>query len=242
MNPTVSTTLVRHLSDPRSAWGVGVVGATAEFIHDGSPTELALDDTPLRLVTDSGAIVVGDAHMHPVPYEVPSRHSGALRRGIMFCLSEAAAALPCHTALTELGPDGHSARPGDAAGILFDLGLGIAHLQACVRVSDLELRDALRALCGEAVLQPGSPLIPLLLEQGPHRVFRTALARIEVYLPIPARQTPAAPHTHLLPDRLRRTPPFATPVPVPDGMVCCLELFAPRPGSSVEGLGGNPHD
>ena len=218
------------------------MGAAAEFIHDQSPVELDLDGAPLRLISGSGAIVVDDQNPHPVPYEVPSPHSGSLRRGILFCLDETAAALPCHTTLTELGADEQSARPSDSGDTLFDLGLGIAHLQACVRVSDMRLRDALRALCGEVVLHPGSRVVPLVLEHGPHRVFRTRLARIEVYLPIPAHKTPAAPHTHLLPDRLRRTPPFETPVPVPEGMVCCLELFAPDSSSLDEGLGMNPHD
>lgn len=233
MNPRVSTLLARHLADPRSAWGVGVAGATAEFIHDEDTRVLDVADIPMRLVTESGAIVVGDGDAHPVAYDVPSRQTGGLRRGMLFCLSEAAAALPCHTTLMELGPDENSARPADAEAILFDLGLGVAHLQACVRVSDPGLAHTLRALCGEAVLQPGASALPLLLAHGPHRVFRTALARIEVYLPIPVHETPSAPHTHLLPDRLKRTPPYETPVPVPDGMVSCLELFEPGPVSKA---------
>ena len=55
----------------------------------------------------------------------------------------------------------------------------------------------------EDILSAGHPAMTAIKLHGPHRVFESASARIEVYQPIPSRarreSTPEGPHTHLLP-------------------------------------------
>src|SRR5262249_5046355 len=90
---------------------------------------------------------------------------------------------------------------------LFDLGINDPTASFCVRTSDLELRAALERHAGTGLTGVLDTLGADLIRRSPHRVVRTAVGRAEVYAPIPNAdaQSPAGPHTHLLPAGLDST-------------------------------------
>lgn len=69
-------------------------------------------------------------------------------------------------------------------------------------------------------------------DASPHRVFRTHLARIEVFQSIPSRvrgeQTPPGPHTHVLPKLLARWRTDPSRVRLPDAYDPVLHVYRGR--------------
>lgn len=220
--------LRRYLDDPACGWSIGALGAIAEFhwqAGEGPPDGLTL-------ATGRGAIrVVPPKGARPIAYERLSKHPGRWIQGAAICLPAAAAAMNGRGVLTEIGPDEDAIREGDRDAVLFDLGLGIAHVDACVRTDDSELMAQLRSSLGRSILEPESAAMAAILAHGPHRVFRSRLGRVEVYGPIPPPDgvTEEGPHTHLLPDLLASGRSHAAGTPVPRGHLPCLDLYPANP-------------
>lgn len=216
----------RHLDDPDAGWSVGAPGAIAEFVRD--------PDEPY----DGGATPRGAIRLTPpedtvaVAYRTPAGPDLGWNHAVALCVP-ASRTGPGRTALTELGPDSGAVRRDDRDGVLFDLGLGSRAVEACVRVSDAALADALRARAGQPVF--GSGAAALLVEHSPHRVFRGPAGRVEVFaaIPPPDGRSPDGPHTHLLPHLLGRTHPAT--VPVPDGTVPVAHLYPAHPDKETDG-------
>ncbi|NIM28336.1 MAG: hypothetical protein GTO67_15160 [Gammaproteobacteria bacterium] len=193
-----------HLGDRASSWSIGGYGAIAEFhwlpddrvgTPPGAHLEVATDAGALRLALRDDIV--------PHTYQGLSRHPDRWLQGISLCLPWRRARLAGRTALTELGDDRHAIRPADRDAVLFDMGLGLPHVDACVRTRSTELTAILRAHCGRALLEPGSVAMAAIKDASPHRVFVSRLGRVEVYQRIgsPRMQppTPLGPHTHVLP-------------------------------------------
>lgn len=236
MPETGFATLKQGLGDPGWHWGIGVLGAIGEFARD--PWE-GWHQVGQGVVTARGGIRIRpDPQARLVAHEAISRRAGRWQQGLAWCLDARLASLGAtHDRVTEIGPDMDALRPRDAGAILFDMGLGFAHLRACVRSADALVIAALRQGCGRPLLEAGNPFGIAVVQHSPHRVFITAAGRIEVYQPIPPPdgRTPDGPHTHLLPQllRSRRTHPATTHLP--DGMVPVLEAFPAHPLSDSQG-------
>lgn len=220
--------LRRYLDDPSCGWSIGALGAIAEFhwqAGEGRPDGLTLASGrgAIRVVVPKGA--------RPIAFERLSRHSGRWIQGASICLPAEEAAMGARSALSEIGPDEDAIREGDRGAVLFDLGLGIAHIDACVRTGDGELMALLRANLGRPILETGSPAMAAILRMSPHRVFRSRLGRVEVYGPIPPPDgvTEEGPHTHLLPKLLASGRSHVAGTPIPEGHLPCLELYPPNP-------------
>ena len=113
---------------------------------------------------------------------------------------------------------GHRAlREQDRAAVLFDLGLDLLQVDACVLVADPDVAAELRAYAGRPVFEPGNPAMGVILAASPHRVFMSRLGRIEVFQPIPPPngKSPEGPHTHVLPKLLRHRRTHAATEPIP---------------------------
>jgi hypothetical protein len=138
--------------------------------------------------------------------------------------------------VTELGPDREALRPEDRGCALFDLGLGLANCDFCVRTADPEVQEALRA-AGDVPLLANAPLLEFLTRRSPHRVMLSRLGRIEVFQKIGVKgsPTPAGPHTHLVPRFVRQRRTHAAGIPVPKGWLPCLSLYPPNPVQDEEG-------
>jgi hypothetical protein len=213
------------VDDPLAGFAVGTFGAIAEFLHPPG-VAVTVEHSPGRhtAVCEEGALRV-DLHDEDLAPRAWRRPVGTddWTHAVALCLPVDRAAGPARTVLTVLGDDPD---PLVAPGTLVDLGLGVAHLEACIRTTD----RALLARCEESSALDGE-LVGAIVATGATRVFRTAVARIEVCTPIPPPdgESPLGPHTHLLPDLLAHRRTHAATDPIPDGEVPVVSVVPPHP-------------
>jgi hypothetical protein len=223
--------LAAQLNDCDTHWSLGTFGALAEFCRDpGEPVTLTQHERAVAAVTPRGGIRIEPrVDMRLAASESATRESWSHR--ISLCLPQAACAMSRRTRLTELGPDAAALREGDRSAILFDLGLDLLQLDACVRVSDPDVAANLRKCTGRPVFEPGNPAMSIILAASPPRVFMGGVGRIEVYQPIPPPngKSPEGPHTHVLPKLLQHKRTHAATEPVPAGFVPCAHLYPAHP-------------
>lgn len=227
----VARTIAEHLDRADSGWAIGAFGAIAEFMRDGDEPLLVAEG--LTRATARGAIRLGlHAALKPVAYETVSAKPDRWLHGVAFCLPAQAARMSERSVLTELGPDRDAVLEEDRAGILFDIGAGVANVDACLRVSDPELAAFLRGHEGEALVGRDD-LMDIVTRSHPHRVFVSRLGRIEVRQRIGSDDadppTPEGPHTHVLPKVLARRRTYSANLPVPPGFVPGLHLYPANP-------------
>jgi hypothetical protein len=225
--------MLRHyVTDPTASWGLGTFGAVAEF-HRTSDEPVSIDTgTPLQVYTARGALRIGSTQeLRVCAYEQPGHASESWSHVLTLCLPAASSAMHRRTVLTECGPDDEALRPQDRSAVLFDLGLGTAQVDVCVRTADPETLTQLRAGLGHSLFAPGNPLMQVMPRLSPHRVFVCRFARLEVYQRIPGHgeTPPEGPHTHVLPDLLRHQRTHPATAPIPDGWVPCLSLYPANP-------------
>ncbi|ANY07169.1 DUF6925 family protein [Pseudonocardia sp. HH130630-07] len=224
--------LAEHLADPGSGWSMGVPGAIAEFVR--TPDE-PVATGPGTVGTGRGGIRVGAGpDVRAVAHRTPVGPDGHWNHAVVLCLPAAGARRAGRSTVTVLGPDRDALAPADRTGVLVDLGLGIPTVDACVRTADPELLGVLRAAHGRRM---DGGLVATLVAAGPHRVFTTALGRVEVRaaIPPPDGRSPDGPHTHLLPHVLRADRTHAATVPVPAGYLPCGYLYPPHPLTDLTG-------
>jgi hypothetical protein len=223
-----------HLRSAQSTWSMGAFGAIAEFHRE--PPETA-DVRESAVVTAGGAIAVRLAECcRAFAYELLSARSDLWLHGVALCLPESEARMTGNTRVNELGVDREALRAEDRDCALFDLGLGLANCDFCVRTADPAVREALRA-AGDVPLLRNAALFEFLAQRSPHRVMRSRLGRIEVFerIRLKGSPPPAGPHTHLLPRLVRQGRTHAADVPVPQGWLPCLSLYPPNPVQDEEG-------
>ena len=232
----VTALLRAALADPETAWSLGSFGAIAEFMRDPDEPVRALADARMGLSTARGAIALTPGpDLRPVAYETAV--ASGWNHAVALCLPAEACAMGRRGVVTELGPDRDAARAEDRADILFDLGLDLLAVDACVRTRDPDALACLRAGTGRALFDPANPIGPHLVAMSPHRVFLARIGRIEVYAPIPGPggTSPEGPHTHVLPKLLRGGRTHAATTPIPAGFVPCAGLHPPHPYKDMLG-------
>lgn len=224
-----------HLRDPSSAWSIGAFGVLAEFAWEvGEPRE----SEAMAAITTRGAIrVAHDGHVRALAYEALSAQPGLWHHGVLFCLPQNRATTPERCVITEVGPDREAIRGDDQNAILFDLGLGAAAFDFCVRTGEPALIALLRRACGSRLLDSRHDLARALADASPHRVAMSQLARIEVYQRIapPDGATPTGPHTHFIPRLLRPRLVHSANIALPAGYVPGLALYPAHPAKDEKG-------
>jgi hypothetical protein len=233
---SVEAMLRAQVTDPDCAWSLGSYGAVAAFRRDADEPARSLDDGRIGLATDRGALaLVALPDLRPVAYE--TGFSDGWSQAVALCLPAAACAMGRRAVLTELDRDAAAARPQDRDGILFDLGLGLEAVDACVRVTDPDLIARLRIWRGRPILEPGNPVVAALRAASPHRVFIARPGRIEVYtaIPTPGGIADHGPHSHILPKLLRLRRTHAATAPIPQGLVPVAALHPAHPGKDATG-------
>jgi hypothetical protein len=234
----VEALLRAHLADPACAWSLGSYGAVATFSRDADEPARPVAEGRIGWITGRGAIALTAVpDLRPFAYE--TGFSDGWSQAVALCLPDAACAMGRRAVLTELGPDVAAVRPQDRTAILFDLGLGLDAVDACVRVADPAAVDRLRAGIGQAIFAAGSAAGRTIATLGPHRVFIARFGRIEVYTPVPPAggATPPGPHSHVLPRLLRLRRTHAATAPIPAGLVPCASL---HPGHPCRDAAGRP--
>ena len=241
-DPSLRDLLRNYARDPASAWVCGGFGALAEFTFDKAEPIKFLEGDQVGAITARGAFRLELAReLRPVAYETLSKTGKGWGQGLVLCLPEAEARLGRRTIVTELGPDREALRPQDRDAILFDLGIGKPQSDICVRTSDPETLAALRGVCGRPLFEPpADPHAGLLVRMpalSPQRVFRSKVARVEVYQPIPPPdgKTPDGPHTHVRQQLVTHRRSHAATVPIPSGWLPVLWLFPPHPLRDASG-------
>ena len=230
----VESLLSGHLREPTSSWSVGEFGVLAEFHHAGREGVGAGRHTA---TTSGGGIRLQPrADVRVLAYETPSPNPRLWNHGIAFCLPEEAATMDRRAGVTELGGDRDALLEGARDELLFDLGLGRRCVNFCVRTSDQALIGLLRAARGRSVLDDAA-LSAAIVAASPVRVVESRLARIEISNPIPAPGgvSPDGPHTHLMPELIRRGRTHDANIPVPAGFLPCLTLYPAHPARDAEG-------
>jgi hypothetical protein len=229
--------LLDHIRDPHASWSCGRFGVIAEFHRDADePVEIATEPS-IVAATSRGAIRLELLpELRPVAYETITSCIETWGQGVVLCLPHAVASMSGRTVVTELGPDRDAVREQDRDAILFDIGLGGAQADICVRSDDPETIAVLRAARGQPMMQ-SDPLVHRLAALSPHRVFCCRMGRVEVYQPIPASdgKSPEGPHTHVLPRLLAHGRLNAATVPVPDGWLAGMSLFPAHPLMRADG-------
>ncbi len=222
--------LTALLDEYETGFAIGVMGAIGEFIRDEGEAVAA---TPLGRLTARGGIAIRLNRAEPrlIAWEEPSTDPRLWKQAAALILPEEEAAIGGNAVVTELGPDNQALREEDRTAELFDMGVGFAHLRACVRTADPALIRVLRDSCGMPLLDAANPAAMAIIHQSPHRVFVSKLARIEVFQPIPPPdgRSPEGPHTHLLPKLLGTGRAHAATSPIPEGWVSALDIFPAHP-------------
>jgi len=224
--------VTRYIADPQAGWAIGTFGAIAEFHRDAAEPVVLHQQAA---VTPRGGIELRPLDAtRPVAWECPAA-GGSWTHGIAFCLPREEGAMSGRTVVTELGPDIGALREEERDEILFDLGIGAAHCDICVRTSDSEILRALRAAAGQPLLD--TALFDTLRDMSPARVFLSRLGRVEVCTPIPGPhgKTPDGPHTHVLRKILGRGRTHSANLPLPDRLFPCAEMF---PASAIRDMHG----
>lgn len=235
--------LHRLLNDHTCGWSMGAPGAIAEFTRDRTePVRLDITDQGGCVVTARGGIAVNlPRDTLALAFETLSGCGTGWTQGVAFCRK--APGTPRgkrrRRGIEEIGPDEGALRRRDTAAVLFDLGVGAAHGDFCVRSRDPELLAALRASRRRGFLKPGNAAAGAVLAKSPHRVVISRLGRLEVYQAIPSAEagsrSPPGPHTHLLPGILARGQSHPAGIPVPKGYAVHLTAYPEHPLSDYEG-------
>lgn len=231
--------LSSYARDPDATWVCGGFGALAEFHFDSGEDVVFAGDETIGAVTARGAFrlkVVPE--LRPVAYETMSKTGKGWGQGLVLCLPQKLARMGARTVVTELGPDTEAIHPQDRGAILFDLGIGKPQSDICVRTAEPHTVELLREACGRSLFAHGNELATHMPSLSPHRVFRSKVARVEVYQPIPPPdgKTPDGPHTHVRPNLVKHRRSHAATVPVPQGWLPALWLFPPHPLQHASGV------
>jgi hypothetical protein len=233
----VNAFLAAQLADCETHWSLGTFGALAEFARDaGEPVVFSRGERSASAVTARGGIRIEPRPgLRLAASESTTRESWSHR--VSLCLPMAACAMGRRAVLTELGPDVEALREQDRDATLFDLGLDVLQLDACVRVSDPGVAATLRSCAGRSIFDGGNPAMAAILAAHPHRIFLGPVGRIEVFQPIPSPdgRSPDGPHTHVLPKLLQHKRTHAATEPVPDGFVPCAHLYPAHPAKGALG-------
>lgn len=234
----IKRVLQEHLAKPVSGFGIGSLGAIAEFHRDdGEPLAFVASDG-LTVATHRGAIGVSPRDQTtPLAYETLGGRPGRWQHGVAFCVPDALAISRRRAVLTEIGPDEKAIREEDRDDVLFDMGLGALNIDFCIRTGEPALIALLRKQVGRPVLVRESPAMAAILDANPHRVALSRLGRIEVYQAIGRTRTPDGPHTHVLPKLLKSGRTHSANIPIPAGYLPCLSLYPAIPTSDANGNG-----
>jgi Protein of unknown function (DUF1289) len=211
--------IVGTFTDRKGTWVTGVPGALGEFpVRLERSIEIEVNDAAIEAQAT-------DAHLRLTLHDKLRAFAFAGEGPIVLALPKSRATLSRVQGFTSLGVDRDAVASGHRTHELFDLGLNRQCCRFLIRASSAAFADAMRRHKGKTL----QPLLrdagAAILQESPHRVVESALARIEVFtrIPLPGEQSPEGAHTHLLPSFLESggelpaglaIPAFASPIAI----------------------------
>jgi len=197
-----------YMSDAETAWHIGEY-ATFSRDKDDEQVTISLDHAGGLIVSKKGAVRIAITAMSRlVPAEGLTEELW-VQAGLL-CLRDVDAGMATRSVLTELGNDIMAAQPLGRLATLFDLGLGVPHVDLCVRTANERLCRLLREREGTTIASTDTELSNAIIELGADFVTLSRMGRIENF---GQRSTPEKP-LDLLP---------------PNGYAVCLSFEPPRP-------------
>ncbi|MCL2385055.1 MAG: hypothetical protein FWC84_04420, partial [Alphaproteobacteria bacterium] len=155
--------------------------------------------------------------------------NGPQNRNIILLVVPRRVRAPAALGLARIGSDSDAIQSEHRYEILYDFGLGSAVANFSIRTANQELIADLNRCAGQSYEAFLSEVGEAILRTSPARVIRNAIGRIEVFTPIPepGGRTPSGPHTHFLPDQLKRSDDMPANIPIPDFYVPCFIYYPP---------------
>ena len=211
--------IISTLTDRKGTWVTGVPGAIAEFpVRPERPIEIEVNDAAIEAQAT-------DAHLRLTLHDKLRGFAFASAGPIVVAFPRNRATLPYVQGFTPLGVDRDAVGSRHRTHELFDLGLGRQFCRFMLRASSAAFADVMRRHEGKALEPFLRDAGAAILQESPHRVVESALARIEVFTRIPllGEKSPEGAHTHLLPSFLESgaelpsglaIPAFAGPIAI----------------------------
>jgi hypothetical protein len=182
-------------------WSLGAFGAMGMFEESSSNSALRLENS---------------RNLKLVAFETISSDPASWNHAVAICLPESEARMSGRKAISRLGPDANSIREQDRNSELFDLGIGYAFADICLRTRDKAAIQILQGFEGRSFTE-----LPEALGDRPiDHVFVTKAGRIEMF-----GQTGLPP---LLSSLLKGGKTHAATSPIPEGFVPCGYFFPPH--------------
>jgi len=222
---TLADLTERSMCDRSGSWSVGVHGAGAEVLIGDQPTTVHRNDRTCEAVTATGALrMTVDDDMHAFVIDRPEE-SG--RPAIVIFAVLVTSLRPSWRAITIQRADAEAIRPNDRADMIIDLGIGRSDAAFCVRSGEPELIELVKRMRGRNWRDVFDEIGPALVAKSPDRVVTSALARAEVFVPIPPPDgvSPDGAHTHLRPSDLDLGLSLPPGVALPNGFAPVAALF-----------------
>jgi len=233
----VDALLTFALDDCRHGWSVGTFGAIGEFVRDeAEPVQRSRNGLVQEIVTARGGMRLSpNGDIRVIAFDTLSSDGETWNQAVAFCLPRADDAPQL---VHRLGPDAAALREEDRDAMLFDMGVAVGLVRMCIRTRDADLISALDEMEGKSLLgSDGGRAAGLILKTSPHRIMLSPVARVEVYVAIPAPggESPLGPHTHMLPKFIASGRTHAANAPIPERMQPVLMLHPRSPWRDAAG-------
>jgi len=233
-------TVHRHLEMPSTVWSLGTFGAVAEFSrHRDERCQIDLSPTGGAVTTERGGIGIDlKPFVTVAPYQMLRRDRLSWMWGVNFCATKENSALSKRKTITETGPDDKALSPEGRSGVLFDLGLGLGHIECCVRSNDTRFIDYMRSISGQVFSDHDSEIVEKTTRYNPARIFISRFGRIEATSPVPFNdeKTPPGPGVHIFPELLGRGRDHSANISVPCGQSVLLTMYPENPVADFSGV------
>jgi predicted Fe-S protein YdhL (DUF1289 family) len=214
--------IIGTLTDRKGTWVTGVPGAVAEFpVRPERPIEIEVNGAAIEAQAT-------DAHLRLTLHDKLRGFAFAGAGPIVLALPRNRVTLPRVQGFTSLGVDRDAVGSRHRTHELFDLGLGRQYSRFMLRASSATFADMMRPHAGKALAHLLRDAGAAILQESPHRVVESALARIEVFtrIPLPGEKSPEGAHTHLLPSFLESGGELPAGLAIP-AYACPIAIYYP---------------
>lgn len=228
---------VELAANPENGWDIGSFGAIGEFAYDaGEAVAHRRAADCFEMHTARGGIRFTSVdRMQAVAWDQLADDGQGWGHRLALCCP-LPASVPNPT-IRHLGKDDEAILADERGAELFDLGVGVGAVRMAVRTADTGLITELKAHAGKRFVDHPA-LAEHVRDAQPQRVMLSPAGRIEVYQPIPQpdASSPHGPHTHLLPQLVRKQRPHAATTPIPSGLQSVLSLSPASPWYDTYGI------